>query len=443
MKSLLICPSDRPAVAHLADHAPLATAPLLGRCLLEYWIESLAARGVTAITVLASDRPLHVRAVTEAGARWGISVEVVPESRELSVEEARAKYRPAAATDWLAGDDVVLMEYLPGQKEFPLFESYAGWFAALQAWMPHAATPARIGVYMVEPGIWIGLHAQISPLARLQAPCWIGESVIVGPDAVIGPNAILDDCVIVENGAVVAHSVIGPGTFVGEMISVQNSLAHGSLVINWQNGSSLQVPDAFFLCGLDARRFAPETSSWLARLLALVAMAVTSPFALAWMALSMLRGESPLQIRLGVRPQRHAQRSAALQTFPYYELNRARTWLRRWPQFWNVVRGDLTWFGNRPLRPTQVLALANDFERLWLTAPVGLVSLADAHGCIDEPSHEVCAHASYYAVNTSRRLDWFIFTRTLLQAAMVWPVRWKRRKDPAVAIPQLIPKGQG
>ena len=443
MKSLLICPADRPAVGYLAENSPLALIPLLGKSLVEHWVEALAARGATHVLVLASDRPHQVRAALGDGARWGVQLDVLPESRELTVEEARDKYRPAGGPDWLPEHDVVMMDHPPGQPELPLFESYAGWFEALETWMPHAVTPARIGVREIAPGIWVGLHAQISPTAQLHAPCWIGEHVLVGPGAVIGPGAILEDRSIVESGARILKSVVGPETFVGELISVQHSLATGSTLIDWQNSSCLRVPDAFFLCSLTDRRFASHAPPLAGRVAALIAMLLSSPIAMAIMALSLVRGDNPLQLRLGVRPQRNV-RSAALQTFAYYELAGAKSWLRRWPQFWSVVRGDMAWVGNRPLRPTQALALANDFERLWLMAPIGLVSLADVHGCEDMVvDDEACAHASYYAVNASRRLDWFILRRALVRSAGVWPILRGRVKDTAVPLPQLVPKQQG
>lgn len=442
MNALLICPADRPAVSHLADHGPLVTVPLLGKCLLEYWLEALVARGFSHVRILAADRPPQVRALVESGARWGLVAEVITVSRELTVAEAQAKYpdEPAGAG---AATACFLLDRLPGQDRFPLFDSYAGWVAALQAWMPHAVSATRIGVTTAEPGIWIGLHAHIDPTARLHAPCWIGEKTMVGPDAVIGPHAVLEDGVVVERGATVAASVIAPETFVGEMISVRDSIAQGSLLVNWRSGSTLRVPDAFFLCCLDARRFTSPVSPWLARGLALAAMAITAPLALVVMGFAVLRGDSPLQLRLGVRPQRYARASRTLATFAYYEVPGGRNWLRRWPQFWSILRGDLTWFGNRPLRPTQALGLNNDFERLWLTAPVGLVSLADAHGCPDTVNDEVCAHASFYAVNANRRLNWFIFTRTLFQAAMSWPLRWTRRRERAASLAPLISKQEG
>src|SRR5581483_5380702 len=155
MKALLICPADRNPVARLADQHPLAVLPLLGRSALEYWIEVLAARGVTQLFVVAADRPDQVRAAVGDGTRWGLQLEVVPEARELSVAEARKKYRGPDAAGWLADADVTVIDHLPGQPEQPLFETYAGWFAAQVNWMPHALTPARIGMREVEPGIFI------------------------------------------------------------------------------------------------------------------------------------------------------------------------------------------------------------------------------------------------------------------------------------------------
>jgi hypothetical protein len=246
--------------------------------------------------------------------------------------------------------------------------------------------------------------------------------------------------VVIEAGARVADSIVGPETFVGQMISLQHSIAHGSTVVNWENNSCLRVPDAFFLSSLGERHVARQGASLGGRLVAGVAMLGTLPIALVVMLLSLVRGENPLTLRLGVRPQRNV-RGAALQTFAYYELTGGSNWLKRWPQFWNVMNGDLAWVGNRPLRPTQALALANDFERLWLTAPVGLVSLADANGCTDGLNDEVCAHASYYAVNASRRLNWSILARALFRAAAAIPIRARgRRKGSAVRLPQLLPK---
>jgi len=237
------------------------------------------------------------------------------------------------------------------------------------------------------------------------------------PCATIGPDAIVDDRVVVESGARIAQSVVWPETFVGRLVSVCNSIASGSTLLNWGTGSCLQVPDAFLLAPLDGRRFAPSHTSLHGRLLALLAMAATAPIAVVVMGFAVLRGEAPLRLRVGVR-SRQSLRAGRPETFVYRELTGGGNWLRRWPQFWSVACGDLAWIGNRPLRPAQAFSLANDFERLWLAAPAGLISLADACGCPEGVSPESCAHASFYAVKRPSRLAASILGRALLRAAL-------------------------
>jgi hypothetical protein len=436
MKALLICPADRPGVPELALRWPLATAPVLGRTVLEYWIEALATRGAKQILVLASDRPTRIREHVGDGRRWGVQLEIVPTGHELTVEEARRRYQKSADGDWLASDDVVVIDHLPGQPDRPMFDSYAGWFEAVTAWMPHAVTPGRVGAREIRPGVFVGLRSEIDPTATLHAPCWIGDYVRIGARASIGPGAVVDDRAVVEPDARIGESAVGPDTYVGRHVSVDRSLAFGPRLINWQVNSTVEVPDSFLLADLAARRPRRHGPTLIGRVAALLAMVVSAPFAIGVVLLSLLRGYPPWYLRLGLRARPAGDRPGC-DTFGYYELTGAQNWLRRWPQFWNIVMGDMAWFGNRPLRPTQALTLANDFERLWLAAPVGIISLADAHGCPDGISDEAVAHASYYAVHAGWRLDAFIFFRSLLRAALVWPIRGHRRNPAAVTLQNL------
>src|SRR5262245_41018522 len=97
MKALLICPARREPVVTLMESGPLVTLPLLGKCLLEYWMDYLVERDVDTVEILAVDRPEMVRAMVEDGARWGLQVSVLAESRELSPDEARQMYNESEA----------------------------------------------------------------------------------------------------------------------------------------------------------------------------------------------------------------------------------------------------------------------------------------------------------------------------------------------------------
>src|SRR5581483_4119262 len=248
MKTCLICPAGRPAVAALAQNVPLSNLSVLGKSLLEYWLENQAAIGAKHVLVLAVDRPELVRQLAGVGTRWGLNVEVIAETRELSPAFAREKYS-AAKGDWLPKPhDVVSMTHFPGQPQNPLFTGYSSFFSALLAWLPRAATINRIGVRELQPGIWIAMRARIADSARLQAPCWIGEGARIGPRSIIGPGAILENHVLVESDCDISNSMICTETMVGKFAELKESLACGGIMVDWRTGSLVKVPDPFLMC---------------------------------------------------------------------------------------------------------------------------------------------------------------------------------------------------
>lgn len=277
MNTLLICPSHRPAVPQLAAFGPLATTTVFGDSAICYWIEHLAALGAREIKIVASDRAEQVRAAVGDGARWGVRVGVIAASREPAMGEAALQHRPGNGAGWLpAPHDIILMSHLPNRPAMPLFESYASWFAALVDWMPFARTPSRVRVKEAQPGVWIGSRSRVSPMAKLVAPCWVGDKVTVEAGAEVGPCAIIEDRSIVAGMARVTQGWVGPDTFVGPMTSVANSLAWGSTLVNWQTDSTLHVPDPFLLSSLTKPKSA-EATGRLGRALPANGWAVSHP----------------------------------------------------------------------------------------------------------------------------------------------------------------------
>jgi hypothetical protein len=432
MKTLLICPVERAGFTALSEFAPLATLPVLGKCLIEHWLEHLVTLGAREVRVLVADRPEQVRALVGDGARWGLPIEVTPELCELTPAEASAKYRAESDTDWLAApNDVVVLDHLPGLPEAPLFASYENWFAAMLKWMPRATTPERIGLREIQPGVWTGLHTRVSSRAELRAPCWIGENVFIEPDAIIGPGVILEDRVFVEAGADISNSIIFPETFVGQLSEVRDSLAWGDTLINWRNSATVKVPDAFLLGALRKTAATPVVANWAGRLAALMVMAITAPAALFVALKANARGEAAFQTSTAA--------IASGGTLAYQELTGTDSWLRRWPQLWSIARGDFAWVGNRPLTPVQAAQLTSDFERLWLSAPVGLVSLADAEGCREPHSDEARAHASFYAVRADWQLNCSILAR-VLSATLIGAFKSRERQEPFVQFQRQMPR---
>jgi NDP-sugar pyrophosphorylase family protein len=263
MKALLICPSEWPGVRQLSENAPLVTVPLLGCSLLEYWLSHLALQGVSRVMVLAHDRPEYVKAVCGDGSRWGLAVEVMEESRELSPAMAMLKYAPDLDPAPNPGT-ITVLDHFPGAPERPLFTNYEALVDALLHWMPKAITPDRVGMREIKPGLWLGTHSQIASTAHLNPPCWIGEKVFVGAGAIIGPGAIVEGGAFIEPGAEVLHSCVGPDTFVGRLARLNNSLVLGQVLVHLPTSSTTVVPDPFLLCALRQPR-PLRGASWLGR----------------------------------------------------------------------------------------------------------------------------------------------------------------------------------
>jgi len=416
MKALIICPHERPGVALLAEKQPLAILAACGKPFIEYWLEHLATLGVRAVTILASDRPDEVRRVVGDGRKWGLNAEVIPESCELSVADARSKYQ-AEPMGWLSSpNDTIVVDRFPGHAQ-GAFESYDAWFDAVAQLSRQPLTPTRIGLRELRPGIWAGLRARIHPAATLRAPCWIGDDAHIGAKAIIGPNAVIENRCLVESGAEITNSIAATDTFVGAFTEVRESLALGSLLINWRTGSHVNVPDRFLLGEVSARPFHFSPTALLGRVLAAIAMVFTAPFAAYVCLKCAFRGQHPLREMRAVRLAKSLS-GQTLETFSFYEFTNSNRWARRWPQLWSIVVGDLCWVGNRPISASKVSRLQNDFERLWLHAPVGLVSMADVRGWVDSFSDEARAHSAFYAVRRDWRLDAQILCRAPIVIAL-------------------------
>ncbi|HEY0456507.1 MAG TPA: sugar transferase [Verrucomicrobiae bacterium] len=418
MKAILICPWERDAVAHLEEKAPLASMPILGKCLVEYWLEHLAELGVREIVILACDRPEIIRQTVSDGRRWGLRIEVIPEMRELTVEEARAKYRGDLDNDWLAAPyDAILMDHLPKLSKCPLVATYANLFETTAAWIQYAQTPDRIGIREIQPGIWAGLRTRISPEAILNAPCWIGDDVQIGPHASIGPMAILENRAVVDEGAEISQSIVQSETFVGPFTAVERSIAWGETLINWQNNSQVDVPDPFLLCSLRQPNPDGLKAGWLARLTAALFLLLSLPVGIYAVCLALARGQPPIRKQVGVRPQARDGHGRQ-RVFTYFEIPSPVIWLRRWPQIFNIVAGDMTWVGNRPLSPSRARVLTNEFERQWLRSPAGLISLADVRGCVDMFTDEARAHSTFYTAQRSAVLNFSILMDALCEGVV-------------------------
>jgi lipopolysaccharide/colanic/teichoic acid biosynthesis glycosyltransferase len=91
--------------------------------------------------------------------------------------------------------------------------------------------------------------------------------------------------------------------------------------------------------------------------------------------------------------------------------------LRRWsldelPQFWNVVRGEMSIVGPRPPLPEEV-AEYQDWQFARLEAPPGITGLWQVSGRSDLSFDEYVRRDLFYIENWSLAYDFFIVLKTI------------------------------
>jgi len=405
MNALLICPSDSPEAVFYSRHSPLALIPVLGRSALDRALGNLANQGAKRIVILAADRPDKIRSAVLEGKPWGVHATVHAESRDLTIEEATAKHTKAdeewsvqSLNVWQLGDST-------NSKD---------WFTALIDQIP-ATGPETVGMSEIKPGVWVGSHSKISPDAIIEPPCWIGQHAWIAAGTVIGPRAVIEKSACVEEGAEVVNSFVGPSTYVGGFIELRDSMAWGNRLLNRNSESLTEITDAFLLSDLSLKP-SRQYHNLIGRILALFALIITSPILVpAWFR-AMSRNQPLFSLKRAAKaPIRLTE--PVIETMNWPSLNGISGLWSRWPLLWSIVIGEFNWVGNTPLTLDQASELNGEFERLWLTVPAGLISLADIEDSDGPLGDAARAHAAFYASNpNSLSQDISILYRAFLKS---------------------------
>lgn len=419
----IYCPDPKPETVFLTQAYPMALTPALGRPLLGLWLERLHELGIRSVKIYASDRPEKIREYVKEGEAWGLRVEVHSSRTDptQSPEFLQQLRENTPAQQWPDEEFLIRLDHLPFSDQGHLIQSenrildYETWFKEILKFAPNIIQVDPHGLQEWKPGIMVGIRTRIDETATIHAPCWIGEGVTIGPGATIGPDTVIESHSIVADQAIIRDSWIWNETFVGELTEVNRSFVNGSIILNWRTGSQVIAPDDFLLCSLRKRQPIHKPASVLGRMLALAVLALTFPIGLVALGVSQWKGISWLARKLAVIPIDTELGFAEDQTIPYREFPAFNGLLRRWPQLWNILIGEFHWVGNRPLSPGEAKSLENDFERLWLKSPIGLVSLSDAEGRGEEMSDDAKADAGFYSAQPNFRLKLRILRKCLFR----------------------------
>lgn len=278
----------------------------------------------------------------------------------------------------------------------------------------------------MAPGIWVGKHIVIHPLAKMMPPIFVGDDCRIGPNVELGPETILSSGTIVDEGATIHHSTILPHTYIGRLVDVGQRLVQQQLVTDLKSGQMLEVVDEFLLAPAHpstvSRSARQLRDSVLAALFLWLLLPVLIPPALAAMITNgkMLRRverragpTQPVRALWRLNTRRANGRPLPLGRFV------ERWGLQRLPALWNVIRGEIGLVGLMPLERKTAEALDGTWLETRWDEPAGFTGAWFVQTMPDSSLDEALAADALYAATRSWQDDMRLLWRT--------PGAWWRR----------------
>lgn len=286
---------------------------------------------------------------------------------------------------------------------------------------PADAIPLRypsLDSHRMGQGIWVGKQAVIHPAVRLRPPVLIGDNCRIGREVELGPYAIIGSDVVIDDEATIQHSTILAGTYVGQLVHVANRVVHKGMLIDTHTAETMTVTDHFLLgessatsVGVDVSRFVDVLAAlvllwWLWPLLLLVGLVSWGQYGRFWQAVPV------------VGARRHTQTPITFSLWhfaapPHSWLTRLG--LHRLPELWNLLLGDITLVGVKPLLPEEAAQVTETWQAQRYLCPAGLTGLWAVQTTPESSLDEVLMADTYYVATRTWREEVKILWHTL------WP----------------------
>jgi len=268
----------------------------------------------------------------------------------------------------------------------------------------------------VEEGVWISRAVSLHQSVKVNPPVFIGENSQIKEEVEIGPNAIIENHCIVDKASIIKDALVCQRSYVGEGLVLEGCIVDRNLLINMKHEAEIRVVDEFILCELKPFRFNNVCCKFCERLLAATALVVLSPIYLL------------IRMNCGIKEKRAVKipspRDPLLwNDFSYYEFapkdkkrfRRCVLFFRRLPYLWAIMSGYLHFVGVALRTSEELKALPGDWQKLYLQAKAGLITLEAFNDGKEATKDDRYAAEAYYAVHQSFFFDLKLFFRYLLK----------------------------
>ncbi len=83
-------------------------------------------------------------------------------------------------------------------------------------------------------------------------------------------------------------------------------------------------------------------------------------------------------------------------------------------QIWNILKGEMSFIGPRPLLPKEMLVMTEDEQRERQSMRPGITGWEAVHEGESSTRREMAEFDLYYVRNWSLKLDWLVFYKTIM-----------------------------
>ncbi len=268
----------------------------------------------------------------------------------------------------------------------------------------------------VRPGICIGHHSTIHPEAVIRGPVLIGSHCHIQRGAVVGPNTVVGSHCVIGEGARVTESIIAEESYVGRAMELEQCLVRGPWLVKLPTGTGVYMTDRTLLGSIRSQTPARATGRALDVALAGAGLAASAPLLLGMAAAGRATRQAVLERSPRLVPDLGAVTPAGTPRMRPFHLLRfstqgsmgrvaERLGITHLPALYNVVRGDISLVGTKPLTEEEAARVPEEWRSHLHRVSAGLTGVWRTHGGEKAPLDEVLVLDAFYAGSKTLRGD--------------------------------------
>lgn len=264
----LSTPSDSWLTTYFNSFSPYLL-PILGKPLIEFYIDYCSLCGVTQILLIQEDFYQDINYFVKDGSKWGIEIKkglgTVSDTFEKIVETNKL----SSQTEVLFFEDFFFPLYnkstkrtlspqeisqlkkihlisIQNNSQLPyceeiIIDSILRYYNLNMELLTQYTNQLMMKGYGAEAGVFMGMNDVIARRTELLPPFIIGDNVQINSDVQIGKNTIIGDTCIIDHGSVLTDTIIFNKTYVGFDLNLSKKIVYENNIIDPINNVFVQL----------------------------------------------------------------------------------------------------------------------------------------------------------------------------------------------------------